>query len=114
MALQVDILRVLQDGAKAGANAASTAGRDLTDDITKFVIPHLEDIAVQVASIVAKRQANVYTDQTAKALLNSETDAIQTLVETVVTLTVLEVQTIVNSIISALSEAITTLLGFAL
>jgi len=114
MALADDITSALQAGAKAGAAAASTATKDLRQDIDKFVVPHLRDIAIHVASIVEKRRDGTYTDETAKALMDSQEDAIQALVETMVALAVLEAQTIVNAIIDALNKAVNTALGFAL
>lgn len=94
----------------------------IADDITNalqagannFVAPHLLDIGIQLASIVEKRLAGTYTDATAKALIDSEEDAIQTLVETMITLAVLEAQTIVNAIVDALNKAVNTALGFTL
>jgi len=109
-----DITNALRAGANAGALAASTGAKDLTADVKTFVLPHLEDIGIQVASIVAKRLAGTYTDATAKALIDSEEDAIQTLVETMVTLAVLEAQTIVNATIDALNKSVNTALGFTL
>jgi hypothetical protein len=109
-----DITNALKAGANAGATAASTAGKDLTGDIKTFVVPHLEDIGIQVASIVAKRLDGTYTDPTAKALIDSEEDAVQTLVETMVSLAVLEAQTIVNAIVDALNKSVNTALGFTL
>jgi len=114
MSIADDITSALQAGATVGAAAASSAGRNLTADIKRFVVPHLEDIGIQVASIVAKRVAGTYTDATAKALIDSQEDAIQTLVETMVALVVLEAQTIVNAIIDALNKAVNTALGFVL
>jgi hypothetical protein len=114
MSIAEDITNALRAGANAGASAASTAAKDLTGDIKTFVVPHLEDIGIQIASIVAKRQAGIYTDLTAKALIDSEEDAIQTLVETMVSLAVLEAQTIVNAIVDALNKSVNTALGFVL
>jgi hypothetical protein len=114
MSIADDITSALQAGAQAGAAAASTAGRDLRQDIQNFVVPHLRDIGVQVASIVQKRLDGTYTDVTAKALIDSEEDAIQTLVETMVSLAVLESQTIVNAIIDALNKVVNTAVGFTL
>lgn len=114
MALADDITNALEAGANAGAAAASTAVRDLRQDINNFVVPHLRDIGIQLASIVEKRQAGIYTDATAKALIDSEEDAIQTLVETMVSIAMLEAQTIVNAIVDALNKAVNTALGFAL
>jgi hypothetical protein len=45
----------------------------------------------------------IYTDITAKDLLDSEADAVKVIIETITTLVVLEVQTILNAIISALA-----------
>lgn len=109
-----DILTALKTAAQAGATAASTGGKDLTQDVENFVVPHLKDIATQVAAIVAKRLDGTYTDVTAKALIDSEEDAVETLVETMVSLTVLQVQTIVNSILTSLYKSVNTALGFAL
>jgi hypothetical protein len=114
MSVADDITTALQAGANAGAAAASTAANDLRQDINTFVVPHLRDIGIQLASIVEKRLAGTYSDATAKALIDSEEDAIQTLVQTMVTLAVLEAQTIVNSIVDALNKAVNTALGFVL
>jgi hypothetical protein len=62
------ITQALQDGARAGAAQASSAARDLRNDVEKFVVPHLEDIAVQVESIVSKRKDGTYTDTTTRLL----------------------------------------------
>jgi hypothetical protein len=109
-----DIRNALEQGARAGAAAASGAGKDLRGDIEQFVIPHLQDIAIQVASIVQKRQSGIYSDETAKDLLDSEVDAIETIIETVQTLLVLEVQAILNAIMSALAKAVNAAVGVAL
>ena len=109
-----DITTALQNGAKAGATAASTAGRDLLHDIETFVVPHMEDIAIQVASIIQKRNDGTFTDVTAKDLLDSEKDAIKVIIEAVTTLVVFEVQQILNAIIDALTTAVNTAVGFAL
>lgn len=114
MPLEDIINDALKGGAQAGAAAASSAGRDLRQDIDNFVVPHLKDIAAQLASIVQKRIDDIYTDKTAKALIDSEEDAIQTIVETMVSLAVLEAQTIVNSIIDELNKSVNTALGFTL
>lgn len=112
--LAEEILSALQAGARAGATAASSAGRNLTQDVETFVVPHLEDIAAQVASITRKCKDGIYTDVTARDLLASESDAIKTIIETITSLVVSEVQTILNSILSALATAVNTAVGFAL
>jgi hypothetical protein len=109
-----DLTSALQDAARAGAAAASTGARDLTGDIEKFVVPHIEDIAAQVAAIATKRKAGIYTDITARDLLDSQVDAIKTLIETVVTLVVLEVQQILDAVVGALSKAVNGFVGVAL
>jgi hypothetical protein len=114
MALVDDIFAALTAGAQAGAAAASTAAKDLTQDVRTFVIPHLHEVAVQVASIVTKRLNGTYSDLTAKTLIDSEEDAIQAIVETMVALTVLESQQIVNAVIDSLNKAVNTALGFTL
>jgi hypothetical protein len=114
MAMLDDITTALQDAAKAGAQAASTQGKNLAQDIDNFVVPHLRDIAVQTVSIVEKRAAHIFTDITAKALLDSVEDSIQTLVETMVSLAVLAAQVIVNAIVAGLTKAVNTALGFTL
>lgn len=114
MALADDITAALQDAANAGAAAAAKSGKDLTQDIKSFVVPNLTDIAVHIAAIVQKRQNGIYTDATAKALIDAQEDALQSLVETVATLAVLEAQTIVNAMVGALNAAVNVALGFTL
>jgi hypothetical protein len=109
-----DILTALKTAAQAGAASASAGGKDLTQDVETFIVPHLKDIATQVASIVAKRLDGTYTDVTAKALIGSEEDALETLVETMVSLTALQAQTIVNSVVASLYKSVNTAVGFAL
>jgi hypothetical protein len=72
MTIADDITGALRAGAKAGAAAASTAGRDLGGDIDNFVVPHLQDIGIQLGSIVEKRLAGIFTDATAKALIDAQ------------------------------------------
>ena len=114
MSIADDIVNALEAGAKAGAAAASTAGRDLAQDIENFVIPHLREIGIQLASITEKRIAGIFTDETAKALIDAQEDSIQTLVDMVATLTALEAEAVVNAIIEALNKTVNTAVGFAL
>ena len=114
MSIADDITNALGNAAKAGAGAASTAGRDLVQDINNFVVPHFKDIGIQIANIIVKHQQHIFTDKTAKALIDSQEDSIQTLVDTVVSLTALEAQTIFNAIVDALNKSVNTALGFAL
>lgn len=109
-----DVSIALQNGARAGAAAASSAGRDLGQDVEAFLVPHLNDVAAQVVSIIQKRNEGIYTDATTKDLLASEADAVKVLLETMTTLAVFEVQTILNAIISALAAAVNAAVGFAL
>jgi Flp pilus assembly protein TadG len=114
MAFVDDVKAALEQGAHAGAAALSTAGKDLTGDVERFVIPHLADIAIQIASIAEKRAAGIFTDVTTKNLLDSEKDAIEVLVKTVVTLVVLEVQNLVNAIWAAVASVVNGKIGFTL
>jgi hypothetical protein len=114
MALADELTTALQNAAKAGATAAAKAGKDLTADINNFVLPNLVDIAVHIAAIVTKQRTGIYTPATAKALIDAQEGAIQTLVDTVATLAVLEAQIIVNAIIGALNTAVNAALGFIL
>jgi hypothetical protein len=113
-ALVDDITNALSNGAREGAAAASGAGRDLGQDVETFVVPHLSDIAGEVASIIEKRNEGIYTDTAAKDLLDSQTDAVRVLIETMTTLAVFEAQKIRDAIISALVGAVNTAVGFAL
>lgn len=108
------ITGALTEGARTGAAQLSTAGRDLVSDVETFVVPHFEDIAVQVAAIVAKHQSGIYSDITARKLLQSEADAVQVLVETIVTLAVVEVQAIVNAVFAAMAGVVNGAVGIAL
>lgn len=114
MALIDDVKAALQQGAHAGAAALATTGKDLTGDINNFLLPHLGDIALQIANIVQKRESGIFTDVTARNLLAAQKDSIEVLVETIVTLLVLEVQRMVNAIWSAVALVVNGKLGFAL
>lgn len=109
-----DIAIALSNGAREGAAAASSAGRDLGQDVEILVVPNLRDIAAEVASIIEKRHEGIYTDITAKDLLDSQADAVRVLIETMTTLAVFEAQKIRDAIISALAGAVNTAVGFAL
>jgi len=114
MALVDDVLSALQEGARAGVATVKQSGRDISEDIETFVIPHLADVGVHIASIVQKRANNIYTDVTARDLLDSQRDAIKTIVEIAVTLLVLEVQKLIDAIWSALGSLVNRVLGVAL
>jgi hypothetical protein len=109
-----DVTNALGNGAREGAAAASSAGRDLGQDVETFVMPHLRDIAGEVASIIEKRNEGTYIDTTAKDLLDSQADAVRVLIETMTTLAVFEAQKIRDAIISALVGAVNSAVGFAL
>ena len=105
---------VLQHGAQVGATQASTAGRNLLHDIQVFVVPHLGDVGIQMDSIVEKQRAGIYSDVTARALINLQLQTIQTLLEQMVSLAAQEIQIIINTIVAALNNAVNGALGFAL
>ena len=114
MALVDDITKALQDGAKAGAAAASTGARDLSQDVQNFVVPHLHDIGVHVTSILEKRALGIFTDDASRRMINGQRDSVQVLVDTITSLAAQEAETIVNAIIDALHQAVNTALKFAL
>ncbi len=108
------ILQALEAGGRSGLAALVAGGRNLAGDFDNFVLPHLGDIAAAITAIVAKRQAGIFTDATAKDLIASEEDAISTLVETMESLSAYEAQVVVNAIVDAMNQAVNAILGFAL
>ena len=109
-----DITSVLQNAARTGAAAASTAGRDLTGDIENFVVPKLKAIAIDVSDILDKRLSGIFSDDMAQGELASQCGAVMDLIRTVATLIVEEVQQIYNAIIGALGAAVNKAVGMAL
>jgi hypothetical protein len=112
--LASSITSVLQDAARAGASAASTAGRDLTGDIETFVVPKLQAIAIDVADILEKQQSGIFSTDMAQSELASQCGAVMDLIRTVATLVVEEVQAIYNAIVSALDGAVNQAIGVTL
>jgi hypothetical protein len=104
----------LQSAARAGASAASSAGRDLADDIERFIVPKLQEIAVDVADIFEKRQSGILSGDTARSELASQCGAVMDLIRAVATLVVEEIQQIYNAIVGALSAAANKAIGMTL
>jgi hypothetical protein len=104
----------LQDAARAGASAASSAGRDLADDVERFIVPKLQGIAIDVADIFEKQQSGIFSADIAQSELESQCGAVMDLIRTVATLIVEEVQQIYNAIIGALSAAANKAIGLSL
>ena len=103
--IAADITNALQAGARAGASAASTAGRDLSGAVETFVVPQLRDIAIHVAEILQKQRTGIFSAEIARMELASQCDAVKVVVETVATLVVNEVQMIYDAIVGALGKA---------
>ncbi len=112
--LASDIISALQSAARAGAAAASTAGRDLTGDIETFVVPKLQAIAIDVSDILEKQQSGIFSTDMAQSELASQCGAVMDLVRTVATLVVEEIQQIYNAILGALGDAVNKAIGVTL
>jgi hypothetical protein len=112
--LASDIISALQNAARAGASAASTAGRDLSGDIENFVVPQLREIGIHVAETLEKQQQGIFSTDMTQTELASQCTAVRELIETVATLAVEEVEKIYNAIVGALSSAVNTAIGITL
>jgi hypothetical protein len=109
-----DVTSALQAAARAGASAASGAGRNLSDAIENYVVPNLRDIGINVSDIIEKRQSGAYTVDVAQTMLESECDAVKEVIETATTLAVMEVEQIYNAMMTALAGAVNQAAGVAL
>jgi hypothetical protein len=109
-----DITSALQSAARAGALAASSGGRNLSDAIENYVVPNLRDIGINVADIIEKQQTGAYTADIAQTMLASECDAVKEVIETATTLAVIEVEQIYNAMMTALAGAVNKAAGVAL
>jgi hypothetical protein len=96
--------------AKAAGQTASTAGKDLTSDVEKFVIPQMEGIASQIIAI----ENGGFDQVTAKLLMSMEVHHVSSVVCSISELVAMEVQNIINAALQAVAALVNTSLRFAL
>jgi hypothetical protein len=94
----------------AGRSASSTAGKDLTGDVERFVLPQIEGIASQIISI----ETGDFDEATAKLLMSMEINHVSSVICSVSELVALEVQNIINAALQAVAGLVNTSLRFTL
>jgi hypothetical protein len=96
--------------------AGQTLGKALWKDMQTYTIPELNKIAIQILAIeeaMLKKPAP-FTQDGATALLNMQITASIGVVVAMTTLTMLAVQTALNTILAAVKTMVNTAIGFAL
>lgn len=93
-----------------------TAGQGLAGNVWErmqtYAVPELKKIATQIVAIAENRAD--YTEAGARTLLRMQVNATVAVFVAMTTLTMLEVETAINAILSAISEQVNAALGFAL
>jgi hypothetical protein len=95
---------------RAAGQSASTAGKDLTGDVERFVVPQMEGIASQIIAI----ETGGFDQATAKLLMSMEINHASSVICSVSELVALEVQNIINAALQAVAAAVNTSLRFTL
>ena len=105
-----ELTNAMSAAARAAGQSASTAGKDLTGDVERFVLPQMEGIASQIISI----QTGGFDEDTAKLLMSMEINQVSSVICSVSELIALEVQNIINAALQAVASLINSSLRFAL
>ena len=96
--------------------AGQTLGKSLWKDMQTYMLPELNKIAIQILAIeeaMLKKPA-AFTQDGARALLNMQVTASIGVVVAMTTLTMLAVQTALNTILAAVKTMVNTAIGFVL
>jgi Na+/H+-translocating membrane pyrophosphatase len=104
----IDLGALLSAMTTAGENLGSSAWGQMQT----YAIPELQKIAQQIVTIAAN--INDYTPDGAKALLNMQLNASVGVIVAMTTMTLLDVQTAINSILNAVKGQVNGVIGFAL
>jgi hypothetical protein len=96
--------------AKAAGQSAGTAGRDLTGDVEKFVIPQMQGIASQIIAI----ETGGFDQATSQLLMSMEINHVSSVICSLTELVALEVQNIINAALQAIAATVNAALGFVL
>jgi len=105
-----ELTNAMSAAARAAGRSASTAGKDLTGDVERFVVPQLEGIASQIISI----ETGGFDEDTAKLLMSMEINHVSSVICSVSELIALEVQNIINAALQAVAGLVNSSLRFAL
>jgi hypothetical protein len=105
-----ELTNAMSAAARAAGRSASTAGKDITGDVERFVIPQMEGIASQIISI----ETGGFDEDTAKLLMSMELNHVSSVICSVSELIALEVQNIINAALQAVASVVNSSLRFAL
>jgi hypothetical protein len=105
-----ELTGAMSAAARAAGQSASNAGKDLTGDVERFVLPQMEGIASQIIAIEAGR----FDQGTAKLLMSMEINHVSSVICSVSELVALEVQNIINAALQAVAALVNTSLRFTL
>jgi hypothetical protein len=105
-----ELTSALSIAATAAGQAASTAGKDITSDVERFVVPQMEGIASQIIAI----ETGGFDQATARLLMSMEINHVSSVICSVSELVALEVQNIINAALQAVAALVNTSLRFTL
>jgi hypothetical protein len=105
-----DLTKAMSAAARDAGRSANTAGKDLTGDVERFVLPQMEGIASQIVAI----ETGDFDEATAKLLMSMEINHVSSVVCSVSELVALEVQNIINAALQAVAGLVNTSLRFTL
>lgn len=105
-----ELTNAMSAAARTAGRSASTAGKDITGDVERFVLPQMEGIASQIISI----ETGGFDQATAKLLMSMEIHHVSSVICSVSELIALEVQNIINAALQAVASAVNTSLRFPL
>jgi len=105
-----ELTNAMSVAAKAAGEAASTAGKDITGDVEKFVLPQMEGIASQIIAI----ETGGFDQVTAKLLMSMEINHVSSVICSISELVALDVQNIINAALQAVAALVNTSLRFTL
>lgn len=92
--------------------AGQALGADVWSGISTYAVPELKKIAIQIEAIAA--HLDDYTEDGARALFKMQVDASIGVIVAMTQLTLLAVQKMINTILSAIRNEVNGALGFAL
>ena len=105
-----ELTGAMSAAARAAGQSASTAGKDLTGDVERLVLPQMEGIASQIIAI----ETAGFDQSTAKLLMSMEINHVSSVICSVSELVALEVQNIINAALQAVAALVNTSLRFTL
>ena len=105
-----ELTGAMSAAARAAGQSAGTAGKDLTGDVERLVLPQMEGIASQIIAI----ETAGFDQGTAKLLMSMEINHVSSVICSVSELVALEVQNIINAALQAVAALVNTSLRFTL